>query len=260
MKFKYTIEEDLDSPERTLLHREIILRKKFLKKLYDQWYNEFLKELDKLPNDTIIELGSGGGFLKELIPQIICTDILELPSNDMTFSALDMPFEDNTVGGIFMVDTMHHIPDMEQFLKEANRVLAKGGKIIMIEPSNTLWGRFIYQNFHHEPFDPKGSWQIPASGPMSIANGALPWIVFERDVLEFKEKFPNFELEKISYRNPFLYLLSGGVSYRQLLPNFTYQLVNALDSILPKIYKHASMFQLIKITKVMQGEEEGGYE
>lgn len=250
MKLKYTIEEDLDSPERTLLHREIILRKKFLKKLYEQWYDEFIKEVDNLPNDKIIELGSGGGFLKELLPQVICTDILELPSNDMTFSALEMPFEDHSLGGIFMVDTLHHIPDIRQFLKEAERVLAKGGKIIMIEPCNTLWGRFIYQNFHHEPFDPEGDWTIPASGPMSGANGALPWIVFERDQNLFEEKFPNFKLEKISYRNPLVYLLSGGVSYRQLLPNFTYPFVNAIDSLLPKISKHASMFQLIKITRV----------
>jgi SAM-dependent methyltransferase len=250
MKIKYNIEYPLDSPERTLYHKEIILHKKFLRNLYKQWYNEFIKEINNLPNDTFIELGSGGGFLKELEPKVICTDILKLSTNDMTFSALNMPFNDNSVGGIFMVDTMHHIPDIEKFLYEANRILAKKGKIIMIEPANSLWGRFIFKNFHHEPFDVKGDWTIPDKGPLSGANGALPWIVFERDRLIFKEKFPNLLIETIEFRNPFLYLLSGGVSYRQLLPDFMYPIVNKIDNWLPKLSKQFSMFQLIKISRV----------
>lgn len=250
MKIRYNCEYPLDSPERTMHHREIIVRKKFLRKLYEQWYAEFLREIPRLPNDTYIELGSGGGFLKDLAPRVICTDILELPTNDMTFSALKMPFEDRSVGGIFMVDTMHHIPDISKFLEEAGRVLAKNGRMILIEPANSLWGRFIYRNFHHEPFEPKGGWTIPESGPLSGANGALPWIVFERDQAIFREKFPNLILEKIEYRNPFLYLVSGGVSYRQLLPDFMFPLVSGIDCFLPKLSKQLSMFQLIKITNV----------
>jgi len=250
MKIRYDIEYPLDSPERTMHHREIILQKKFLRKLYEQWYEEFLLEIPGLPNDILIELGSGGGFLKQLEPRMICSDILDLPSNDLTFSALDMPFENNSVGGIFMVDTMHHIPDMEKFLGEVSRVLVKNGKMIMIEPANSWWGRLIYKNFHHEPFEPKSSWTIPESGPLSGANGALPWIVFERDRLKFQEKFPNLKIETIQYRNPLLYLVSGGVSFRQLLPDFMFSVMNKIDHILPKLSKQLSMFQLIKITNV----------
>jgi len=250
MKIRYDIEYPLDSPERTMHHREIILQKKFLRKLYEQWYGEFLFEIPGLPNDILIELGSGGGFLKQMEPRMICSDILDLPSNDLTFSALDMPFENNSVGGIFMVDTMHHIPDMEKFLGEVSRVLVKNGKMIMIEPANSWWGRLIYKNFHHEPFEPKSGWTIPESGPLSGANGALPWIVFERDRLKFQEKFPNLKIETIQYRNPLLYLVSGGVSFRQLLPDFMFSVMNKIDHILPKLSKQLSMFQLIKITNV----------
>ena len=149
-----------------------------------------------------MELGSGGGFLKDLMPSIITSDILDLPTNDMVFSALDMPFQDSSVSGIFMVDTFHHIPDSQLFLQEAFRTLKVGGKIVMIEPANSLWGRFIYKNFHHEPFNPKGDWTIPNSGPMSGANGCLPWIVFERDKFVFKNQFPGFEIECINYHTP----------------------------------------------------------
>jgi SAM-dependent methyltransferase len=176
--------------------------------------------------------------------------VIDLPTNDLTFSALDMPFADQSVAALFLTDTMHHIPDSEKFLQEVNRVLVDNGKLIMIEPANTLWGRFIYRHFHHEPFDPEGSWTIPSSGPLSGANGALPWIVFQRDAHLFRQKFPDLHIDRIEYRNPLLYLLSGGVSYRQLLPDFIYPIVNFVDGILPKISKQISMFMLVRITRL----------
>jgi SAM-dependent methyltransferase len=197
----------------------------------------------------MIELGSGGGFLKDIMPSVLCTDILELPSNDLTFSALEMPFEDNELSAIFMIDTFHHIPDSRLFLTEVNRVLKKGGMLIMIEPANSFWGRFIYKNFHHEPFEPKGNWKIPPSGPMSGANGALPWIVFERDSEEYKKSFPHLGLEKIKYHTPLMYLISGGVSFKQVFPNFFYPIFRSIDKLMPLINKQISMFMTITVRK-----------
>jgi len=240
----------MDSPERSIVHGEIIKQKYFLKRLYQEWYSIFSHEIQNIPDGLLIELGSGGGFLKEIEPTVICSDIIDLPSNDMTFSALEMPFKDHSVGGIFMIDTMHHIPDSEQFLHEASRVLMKGGKIIMIEPANSMWGRFIYKNFHHEPFIPEGDWSIPSTGPLSGANGALPWIVFIRDNEIFRKKFPGLKIERLEYLNPFTYLFSGGVSRSQLLPDFTYSTIKLLDKWLPKLSKQLSMFMVIQISVV----------
>jgi len=216
------------------MHRDTILRKRPLKKLYTEWYSNFSKELISLPNETFVEIGSGGGFFKQLEPSAICSDVIDLPTNDLTFSALEFPFDNQSVGGIFMIDTMHHIPDSARFLDEANRVLAVNGVIMMIEPANTIWGRFIYKNFHHEAFNPKGDWTIPDTGPLSGANGALPWIVFIRDYSLFKAKYPDLEIAKIDYINPLTYLLTGGVSHSQFLPSFMFPLVRALDRLLPK--------------------------
>lgn len=249
MSLKYNIPFDLDSPERTIAHQKIIREKYFLRKLYEEWYTVFSSSISALPAGKIIELGSGGGFLKEVIPSVLCTDILELPSNDLTFSALEMPFADNEISAIFMIDTFHHIPDSKLFLTEVNRVLKKDGMLIMIEPANSFWGRFIYRNFHHEPFEPSGNWKIPPSGPMSGANGALPWIVFERDFEEFKKSFPNFSMEKIKYHTPFMYLISGGVSFKQVFPNFFYPVFRSVDKFLPLINKQISMFTTITFRK-----------
>ena len=249
MGLRYKIDLPLDSPERTLLHKEIIQRKTFLRKLYTKWYSSMVAELDRLPEGLLIELGSGGGFFKEFVPAVICSDILDLPGNDMTFSALDMPFEDDSVSAIFMVDTFHHIPDSQKFLIEAYRVLRGGGLIMMIEPANSRWGRYIYRTFHHEPFELAGDWTIPHTGPMSGANGALPWIVFERDWEEFQVKFPGFDIEQIKYHTPLLYLLSGGVSFRQFLPGFSYGLVHLFDRAASATSSQFSMFVTIKIRK-----------
>jgi SAM-dependent methyltransferase len=247
---KYKIEHSLDSPERSMLHGEIIKNKLFLRKLYQEWYAIFTSEINRLPEGLLVELGSGGGFLKEVEPRIICTDIIDLPTNDLTFSALNMPFDNHSVAGLFMIDTMHHIPDSEKFLNEASRILKKGGKIVMIEPANTIWGRFIYRNFHHEPFIPEGSWTIPSTGPLSGANGALPWIVFIRDREIFAKKFPGLTIESIAYLNPFTYLFSGGVSRAQVLPDFAYPFLKYFDRWLPRISKHFSMFMVLKISSL----------
>jgi SAM-dependent methyltransferase len=172
--------------------------------------------MKSLPDGKCVELGSGGGFLKNIEPSVISTDILSLPHTDMTFSALNMPFSNSELSALFLLDTFHHIPDSYQFLAEAGRVLKTGGKIIMIEPANSMWSRLIYKNFHHEPFDEKGGWQIPGAGPMSGANIALPWIVFERDIDLFCSRFPNLKIEEISYHTPLRYLLSGTIKGQAL--------------------------------------------
>lgn len=249
MGLKYKSDHALDAPERTLEHGRIIQRKKFLRSLYQEWYKWILHQVEDLPKGKIIELGSGGGFLKDLAPDIICSDILDLPTNDLTFSALDMPFDNEELAGIVMIDTLHHIPSATGFLREASRTLRPGGKIVMIEPANSFWGRFIYRNFHHEPFDPSGSWSIPESGPMSGANGALPWIVFERDKDILNTRFPEFEIEILRNHTPLRYLLSGGVAYKSLVPAFSFGFFTLVDRILAGISPGFSMFTSIVVRK-----------
>ncbi len=214
-----------------------------------EWYAVFLSEMNILPAGKCVEIGSGGGFIKDIESGIITSDILSLPHTDLTFSALAMPFNDSELSALFLLDTFHHIPDSSLFLKEASRVLIKGGKIIMIEPANTCWGRFIYKNLHHEPFNEKGDWQLPESGPMSGANGALPWIVFVRDQAMFQKEFPNLDIESISYHTPLRYLLSGGVSCKTFLPGWSFSLFTFTDRVLSRLSKQLSMFMTIRIIK-----------
>jgi SAM-dependent methyltransferase len=184
------------------------------------------------------------------MPTIISSDIIPLPTNDIIFSALDMPFVDSSISGLFMIDTFHHLSDASLFLSEANRVLKENGKLIMIEPANSLWGRFIFSNLHHEPFNTNGNWQIPDSGPLSGANISLPWIVFIRDKAIFNKKFPKLEIEEITFHTPLRYLLSGGVSFKSLVPDISFPFFRGIDNFLVSLSKQLSMFMTIKIKKI----------
>src|SRR5688572_29026954 len=114
---KYDIPYDLDDPRTTLAHRDIILQKKFLKRLYEDWYKNMFAQMGEKANGKVLEIGSGGGFLKELYPNVITSDILALPNVDQVFSAEQLPFKDNELSGICMLNVFHHIPNPHNFLK-----------------------------------------------------------------------------------------------------------------------------------------------
>ncbi len=258
--------EDLDDPATTLLHAEIIQKKPFLKKIYIDFYEQFKKSISNSEEKVLVELGSGGGFIKEVISNVITSDVLELPNVDKIFSALDMPFEEASVDAFFMFDVLHHIAEPRAFFKEALRCLKIGGKVVMIEPANTLWSRFIYKNFHYEAFDtqapewgcwgqakwelgPRKAGTLQKSGPLSGANGALAWIIFWRDRKIFESEFPSLRIVRKRNHTPLRYLLSGGLKLRQLVPSFSYPAVKAIEYTLSPINDLLGMFQTIELEK-----------
>ncbi len=247
---KYTIPFDLDDPKATLAHRDIILQKPFLKQLYNDWYSVFIKRSKQVKGGKYLEIGSGGGFLKDVFPEVVTSDILDLPNVDMVFSAEEMPFKENELASIVMLNVFHHIPKPHLFLKEAQRTLIKGGKIIMTEPANSNLGRFIYKRFHHEPFEEKGAREIKAGNPLSNSNQALPYIYFERDLDLFKKEFPQLKINSIKYHSPFSYVISGGVSRSAMLPFFMYNFVKGVEWLFSPFAKQLGLFCTIEIEKI----------
>ena len=247
---KYIIEFDLDDPNASLAHRDIILKKPFLKRLYNDWYLIFIIKSKEIKNGKYLEIGSGGGFLKDVFAEVITSDILTLPNVDLIFSAEEIPFKENELASIVMLNVFHHIPKPHLFLKEAQRTLIKGGKIIMTEPANSALARFIYKRFHHEPFDEKGQREIKAGNPLSNSNQALPYIYFERDLDLFKKDFPSLKINSINYHSPFSYIISGGVSRSAMLPFFMYNFVKGIEWLFSPFYKQIGLFCTIEIEKI----------
>jgi len=239
-----------DDPETTnILHRKIIMGKPFLYQLYKDWYQIFNSYVNTLPRGTLLEIGSGAGFIKEIIPDILVSDVLTLSNLNFILSAEKLPFKSESLSGIFLIDVFHHIPKPAEFLREAQRCLKENGKVIMIEPDNTAWSRFIYVNFHREPFNILGGWEISYGGPLSGSNMALPWIFFERDKNRFLEEFPLLKIEQIFHHTPLQYLLSGGFSIKCLVPSWSYKFFRVLDKYLNLISNQLSMFQTIILVK-----------
>jgi SAM-dependent methyltransferase len=247
---KYTIPFDLDDPKATLAHRDLILQKPFLKRLYNDWYDVFIKKAKEIKTGKHLEIGSGGGFLKEVFPEVITSDILALPNVDMVFSAEVMPFKENELASIVMLNVFHHIPKPYLFLQEAQRTLVKGGKIIMTEPANSALGKFIYKRFHHEPFEENGPREIKAGNPLSNSNQALPHIYFERDLELFKKEFPQLKINSIKYHSPFSYIISGGVSRSAMLPYFMYNFVKGIEWLFSPLSKQIGLFCTIEVEKI----------
>jgi len=248
MALKYEFETHLDDPRTTIHHRNIILSKNFLKKIYIDWYSNFIDEAKKNPGGKYLEIGSGGGFLKDLWPNVVTSDIMPLPHVEMEFSAEKLPFKEAELDGIFMVNVLHHIPHPYLFFKEAERTLKPGCKIIMVEPANTPISRFIYQIFHHEPFLPDAGWEIQSTGPLSGANGAIPYIYLIRDRNKFEKDFPSLKIESIKLHTALRYTLSGGVSRKNLVPNWTYGFWKAAEYF-PGVNKLSGMMGTYVVSK-----------
>ena len=182
--------DEIDSPETIGKHRAIILKKPFLKKVYLDFYGRIIKGLPaNVEQGKIVELGSGAGFLKEVLPHVTTSDVVAAQGIDQVFQAEHMPFADQSIDAFVMLNCFHHFQDAEQSLLEINRCLKTGGKVVMVEPANTWLRRMIDHMFHREPFDTKAGWTLHIQGRLSGANGALPWIVFIRDRTKFEEKF-----------------------------------------------------------------------
>jgi SAM-dependent methyltransferase len=240
---------DLDAPETTGLRRRIIQEKGFLRRIYEEWYEDLAAAVP-LGEGEVLELGSGAGFLRDYIPGLITSDVFELPGVSLVADAHDLPFGDGALRAVVMTNVLHHLAEPRRFFQEAARCVRPGGVVAMIEPWHTPWSRLIYTRLHHEPFEPKASeWEFPPAGPLSGANGALPWILFDRDQTLFESQFPHWRIEGAVPMMPFRYLLSGGVSLRSLMPGWTFRGWRWLERRLARWMNRLGMFARIILVR-----------
>lgn len=178
----------------------------------------------------MVEIGAGPGFLKELWPVVVPTDVVASPYAERVVDAAAMPFADGEIGTIVLLDVFHHLPAPAAFLQEAARTLRRGGRLLLIEPWMGLAGRIFYRFIHHEDcdlhVDPRAPWGGAAKSPMD-GNAALPYLYFR----------PGGHLDRMGLPlrilrcEPFAalpWLLSGGFQPYSLLPP---SLIGALERV-----------------------------
>jgi len=240
---------NVDDPRTSVLRRQIIQEKKFLRQIYQEWYR-LLRFSMPSGKGFVLEIGSGAGFLSEFFPDLIASDVIYRRGIKIVLDGHHLPFADGTLKAIVMIDVLHHMSRARDFFLSAARSVRAGGVIAMIEPWVSSWSKLIFMNLHDEPFEPgAGEWEFQTSGPLSGANAALPWILFERDRARFEHEFPQWQIHTLEPMMPLCYLVSGGVSLRSLMPAFSFRAWRAIEKIVSRI-NNLSLFALIVLRRV----------
>lgn len=240
---------DLDDPQTTVERRQILREKGFLRMIYQEWYSS-LSEVLGDENTPVLEVGSGAGFMGDFIPHLISSDAIEIPGIEVTLDAGKLCFANESLGAIVMTNVLHHLPEPRSFFKEVARCLKPGGILAMTEPWVTSWSRLVYTRLHHEPFLPDSpGWEFESTGRLSGANGALPWIIFERDRQVFEANFPRLDILDVGLTMPFRYILSGGFSRITPMPKWLFAPWKNMESLLKPGFGFLAMFAQITVRK-----------
>lgn len=241
----------LDSPDRYGEIRGAIEGKPALKRFYLEVYREYLRTQELCPSGgRSLEIGSGAGFAKQVLPELITSDIVPYPGVDLVLDGTSLPYPDGSLRFICMTNVFHHIPDVSAFLREAERCLVPGGRLLIVDQHVGLLSWPILRYLHHEPFAPTATeWKFQSQGPLSGANGALAWIVFRRDLRLFQRRFPALRLIRYQPHTPLLYWLCGGLKSWSLVPTWAIEAVMAADRFLARVWPDSGSFVYIELLR-----------
>ncbi len=216
-------------------------RKPALRRIYRGLYEEIAAVLPP-GNGLTLELGSGMGNIKEVLPKCITSDIFPNPWLDRVENAYALKFADASVSHLILFDVWHHLQYPGAALREFRRVLAPGGVVVLMEPAAGLLGRVVYGMFHHEPlalgkpidwnippnFDPEKQTYYAAQGNcwrLARRLAKLPRA-------EQPEALRSWEITKVKYFPALAYLMSGGFRGPQLYPDAALPAIQAVEKIL----------------------------
>ena len=246
---------DVDGRSRLELHQKMLEKKHMLKNVFTSWHHLF-KNLGNqyLTGSGIeVELGSGVAPMRDSYPEVLATDVVYAPNLDRIINAEQMDIESGTVKVVYGQNCFHHFPHPERFLRELDRVLVLGGGAILLEPYYGPFASFLYKRlFKTEGFDKEYlNWETPTVGPMNGANQALSYIVFIRDQVRFQLENPSLKIVHKQYAGNYLsYLLSGGLNFRQLLPDSFSTPISLVEKLISPLNRWIALHHIIVIQKV----------
>jgi hypothetical protein len=91
------------------LNRDSWGRKAPLRAIYQGFYRLIKEHLRSHTCAETVELGSGIGAIKEVIPECVTTDIFPNPWLDRVENAYALNFADASVGNLILFDVFHHL-------------------------------------------------------------------------------------------------------------------------------------------------------
>jgi SAM-dependent methyltransferase len=238
-------------------HRRAWRSNEALRTLYRAWYERLREHLPARALGPWIEIGSGPGFARELIPDLLLTDVVQAPWHDRRMSAETLPFGDGEVGALVLFDVLHHLAAPMTFFTEAARVLRPGGRILLCEPYISPVSYWVYRLFHEEPVDmaaePLADTAEHAGATVKdpfASNQATPTLIFSRSGgREFARLFPRLAMTRLELFAGFAYPASGGFSRSPLLPTLLWKALLAVEDRLPALAFRFLAFRMLVVVE-----------
>lgn len=225
-------------------------RKPILQKIYRRWYAKIFNKIRG--GGAVLELGSGSGMGREFRRDTILGDVVFNHWLDLVLDGEQLPLRGGSLSAIIMIDTLHHLRNPVLFLKEANRVLAVGGRIIAIEPYAGKLAYYFWSYLHHEPV--KVAFDVLEESPHGKdpfdSNQAIPYLL-SKHFHRIKPVVPEISLIDVEFFDLFYYALSGGFSKPNLIPCFLESVFLRIDKLLLSIFgKYLSLRMMLVFEKV----------
>lgn len=239
------------------LNQRIWNSKHLLRRTYLEFFRLIEKHIDRTVKGSIVELGSGGCHLRQIIQDVICTDIHSNPWIDQVENCYQLSFPDNSVGHIIMFDVFHHLQYPGSALNEIHRKLVPGGKLILFEPDMGLLGRIIYGVFHCEPVELYRDikWYFNPSvlppGDTHYSAQSNAYKIFIRN--QTNEDLKVWKLIKCKRYSALTYIASGGFSRQPLYPEYLYRYLKKTEKLLDQFPAIFATRLLVSLEKRYNG-------
>ena len=166
---------------------------------------------------------------------ITLSDVIDNPWVDRKEDALNLSYADETLDVIIANNMIHHLAQQLKLFQEANRVLKKGGRLLIQDVNCSLMMQRLLRFMHIEDFDfdvdvfdVKRSC-INQQNPWD-GNDAIPNLLFE-DVSEFLKHVSCFNILEQKYSEFLVYIVSGGINGKTFIIPLPYIVLKVLDSI-----------------------------
>jgi SAM-dependent methyltransferase len=226
-----------------LRNRATWSRKPLLQEIYRDFYRLIASRRSPSAKGVTVELGSGMGSIKEIMPDCITTDLFPNPWLDRQENAYRLSFSDGSVSNLILFDVWHHLRYPANALREFHRVLAPGGRLIIFDPAASWTGRFVYHFFHHEPvgLTVPITWEAPADFSPSDADYFAAQGMATRIFWwgEGRSQLAGWHLSEVKPLASFTYFASGGFSGPHLGGRFLQSITGGIDrlaSTLPRVF------------------------
>jgi SAM-dependent methyltransferase len=223
------------------------------------WYRELYRDQFKgFPDPaalSVLEVGSGTSPLKQFLPNVVTSDVLDLDYLDLVFDCHEIDkfdgIRDGSLDVITLTNVLHHLKRPVEFLNRAANKLKRGGNVIATEPFFSILSTPIFKYLHHEPVDfgisePELK---TVRGPLASANIALPWLIFFRRRDWADNVSDNYDVANCSVRffSAVSYMATGGISHRVPIPTWLYRAFFPMDVFLSRCFPRlcASFFTIV---------------